>query len=368
MKKNNPLRKETIFINGRFLTQPITGVQRFAFEIITALDQRVINNLDFLQTHNIICLVPNEINQSMVPQWDNIIIQRCGILSGNFWEQIELPFFSRNGLLVNLCNIGPIMHHKQIVVFHDASVYAYPKTYSFGFRLKYYLFMGILSHTVKKILTVSQFSKKELSHYLGIGEETISVISEGCEHILRTPPDDRILVEYDLIKTPFLLAVGNESSQKNLSIVINTIEQSDDHSIPLAIAGGGFNKIFKKVKKTESPKVIYLGYVTDEQLRSLYSHALGFVFSSLYEGFGLPPLEAMICGCPVICSNKASMPEICGNAVEYFNPINIEELIHLLGDLVKNEALQNELRKRGYEQAKLFTWEKAADLLITYLK
>ena len=129
--------KKNIFINGRFLTQPITGVQRFAFELLKALDKNLINELKFVQTHNIICLVPNNIDDLLLPNWENITIQKCGKLAGNLWEQIELLFYSRNGLLVNLCNIGPIVHKNQIVVFHDASVYAYPKTYSLGFKIKY---------------------------------------------------------------------------------------------------------------------------------------------------------------------------------------------------------------------------------------
>lgn len=359
--------KKNVFINGRFLTQPVTGVQRFAFELLKALDKNLINELKFVQTHNIICLVPNNIDDLLLPNWENITIQKCGKFAGNLWEQIELLFYSRNGLLVNLCNSGPFVHRNQIVVFHDASVYAFPKTYSFGFKMKYYLFMGILSHTAQKILTVSQFSKKELSRYLKIGEEKISVISEGCEHILQFIPDDSILNENDLLKSPYLFAVGSKSSQKNMSRVVEALEKSGDNLVPLVIAGGGFSKVFTNVKKIESKKVIYLGYISDEQLRSLYSHALGFVFPSLYEGFGLPPLEAMICGCPVICSNKASMPEICGNAVEYFDPISIEEIDLSIINLITKPVLQNELRHKGYERAKLFTWEKAANQLIMFL-
>jgi glycosyltransferase involved in cell wall biosynthesis len=359
--------KNEVFINGRFLTQPTTGVQRFALELLSALDRSLKNDSIINQSNKLICLVPNHISDLLLPSWQNIAIQKCGKLSGNLWEQIELPFFSRNGLLLNLCNIGPLTHNKQIIVFHDASVFAFPQSYSVGFKLKYYLFMGILSRTAKQVLTVSQFSKKELAYYLKIKEESISVISEGCEHILHSAMDDQLLINNDLLKSSYILAVGSASSQKNLSSVIKAIEESSENSIPLVIVGGDFNKIFKYTKNAKSEKVMHLGYVTDAELRSLYSHALGFIFPSLYEGFGLPPLEAMACGCPVICSKKPSMTEICGDAVLYFDPNDVEDIRQTIERFVKEPTLQNDLRIKGYQQSGSYTWEKAANLLIKYL-
>ena len=130
------------------------------------------------------------------------------------------------------------------------------------------------------------------------------------------------------------------------------------------MAGGSFSKVFAKTNSIESPNILHLGYVTNEQLRALYENATAFVFPSLYEGFGLPPLEAMACGCPVLCSNRASLPEVCGDAALYFDPMNTPEIISRISELMGNPELQSALKAKGWEQASLYTWEQAARQLV----
>lgn len=358
---------ETIFINGRFFTQPSTGVQRFAFELLNALDMLLESDQTFINSTKIICLVPNKTKGYLLPHWKNIQIVVSGHLQDNLWEQIELPFLSRQGLLLNLCNIGPIFHFNQITVLHDASVFAVPETYSFLFKMKYRLIMWILGRTSKQILTVSNFSKKELARYLKIRENKISIIPEGCEHILSVSPDENILVDGRLPLTPYLLMVGSSSLHKNINTVIEAIELINDFPIPLVIAGGSFSNVFKTYNQYESQNIISLGYVTESELRTLFSKAIGFIFPSKYEGFGLPPLEAMACGCPVICSINASIPEICGDAALYFNPYNIDEIASQIEYLVSDSSLRESLKKKGYIRSKLFTWNDSAKMLLKLL-
>ena len=359
------MTQNPVYINGRFLTQPATGVQRFASELLNALDL-VLENKQI--GTEVICLIPNKAENILLPKWKNICIQKCGRLNGNLWEQLELSFYARRGLLIDLCNIGPILHLNQIVVFHDASVFAVPQTYSLAFKMKYRFIMGVLSHTARRILTVSQFSKKELARYLKLNEERITVISEGCEHILKTSREDSILNDRRLPHTPFLFAVGSAGLHKNLTNVIKAIEANGDHSIPLVIAGGSFSKVFKNAKNFDSKNIVPIGYVTDGTLRTLYSLAVGFIFPSVYEGFGLPPLEAMACGCPVICSNRASMPEICGDAALYFDPLNIADIQFQIQRLANDPLLQETLRQKGFLRAQQFTWEGTAQSFLNILE
>lgn len=357
-----------IFVNGRFLSQPITGVQRFARELLQSLDEILQEKSIGSKKITITCLVPFDVQNQDLPNWENIQISQVGKFSGNVWEQIDLPFFSRKGLLINLCNIGPLFHFNQIVVFHDASVFAVPAAYSFAFKVKYRLIMWVLGRSAKQILTVSEFSKKELARYLHINEKRLKVISEGCEHILQTKPDDSILKEKGLVNKRFVLAVGSSSAHKNLARVEEAIKADSKNSFFLAIAGGSFSKVFADTQHFDNPNILHLGFVSDGQLRALYEHAAGFIFPSLYEGFGLPPLEAMACGCPVICSNRASLPEICGDAASYFDPLNVEEIDILINQLVNDSSLRDSLKQKGFQKAKQFTWKKSAQVYFKILK
>ena len=340
-------------------------MQRFAEELLTAFDELVAGSE--YSDYSFICIVPTETDGLRLPEWQNIQIKSCGRLKGNLWEQIDLPFHARGGLLVDLCNIGPVLHFNQIAMIYDASVFAVPEAYSWTFRLKYKFIFFVLSRIARRLLTTSQFSKKELSRYLHISEKKFDVISGGCEHILRVLADDSLLQEHSLIGKPYFLAVGTSSRHKNLNAVIKAIQAYGDQLPNLVIAGGNFSKIFQNEELITSDKIIHLGFVTDGQLRSHYENAMAFIFPSLYEGFGLPPLEAMACGCPVIASNRASIPEVCGDSAYYVNPTDIDQLGMSLQRLSDSEILRNELRQKGYEQARQFTWKRAAAHLLQIL-
>ncbi len=350
-----------VYINGRFLTKPIIGVQRYASELLKALDRILENDKSISQKYQFVCLIPAETSPDSLPEWKNIQIQRCGRLHGNLWEQIELPFFSRKGLLIDLCNIGPIFHFNQMVVFHDASVFAVPAAYSSAFQIKYRVIFWILARTARQILTDSQFSRNELAHYLKINKNKIIAISAGCEHILNDAPNLSILKDERLADKSFLLTVGSSSPHKNVANLVKAMEKVSDQTIRLVIAGGSFSKVFKSMKALQSSRIIHLGYVTDAELRALYSQAIGFVFPSIYEGFGFPPLEAMTCGCPVICSNKSSLPEVCGDAALYFDPLNVQEITNQINQLINDSLLQNSLKQKGLERVKQYTWKKSAN-------
>ena len=352
-----------IYINGRFLTQPITGVQRSALEILKALDEHLSRHTEILSEHSFICLVPSKSPTNFYPKWKNIRIQQSGKLHGNLWEQIELPFFAGGGLLLCLCNIGPILHFNQVVVFHDASVFAVSKAYSASFKLKYRFIMRILARTAHSVITDSQFSRSQLAKYLKIKLEKISVVSLGSEHILESAPDYSVIHRNGLSENQYLITVGSSSPHKNVANLVNSFKKLNNE-IDFVIVGGKFSKVFNQVEELEEEHILRLGYVSDNELRALYEKAVCLVFPSYYEGFGFPPLEAMRCGCPVLSSNRASLPEICGEAVIYFDPFNIEEIYRSILRIIENPVLQQELRTKGYDQALKFNWQNAAEHLM----
>lgn len=358
---------KSIYINGRFITQPITGVQRSALEILKSLDDLLTHNDSLKQRYIFICLVPHDVHKNEIPNWQNIDLQIVGKLTGNLWEQIELPFFAQKGLLLCLCNIGPVFHFNQLVVFHDASVFAVPEAYSFPFLMKYRFIMWVLARTSRKIITDSIFSKNELVKYLKINKEKISVIPLGSEHIFNSTPDYSIMNNKLLKKNTYLLTVGSSSPHKNVTSLVTAFYQLSNKEIYLVIAGGKYSKVFKEVEESETDRIIRLGFVTDGELRALYENALCFIFPSYYEGFGFPPLEAMSCGCPVISSNSASLPEACGDAALYFNPNNINELSQQISQVLENENLRKEYIAKGLKQVEHFTWEKTVQNLISII-
>lgn len=351
-----------IFINGRFLTQSITGVQRYAVEVIKELDKLI-----DCKNYSFCLLVPkNIINGNLNIR--NIPIKQVGCLTGHLWEQIELPYYSRNGLLISLCNVAPLIKSNQIVTIHDAAVFGFPQAYSFAFRTWYKMIFIGLGKTTRNVITDSFFSKKELIHYSGVDQAKVKVIYLGKEHVFDCKTDKEILEKYNLAKKPFILAVSSMNPNKNFESIVKAIQLIDNENIDFVIAGGTNPKVFSKKDETLPDGVKHVGYVSDEELRTLYEHASCFVYPSFYEGFGLPPLEAMTCGCPVIVSNAASLPEVCGDAALYCDPYSPEDIADKIRLVLNDTTLRNNLIQKGLERSKLFTWDKCAKEVLNVIE
>jgi glycosyltransferase involved in cell wall biosynthesis len=312
-----------------------------------------------LTNQEVRCLIPRTTNIN--PGWKNIQIKKIGRFSANLWEQIDLPLSTARGLLFSTANIGPYFSRNQVVAIHDPSVFAVPFTYSLPFQLKYRTILNKVGKTALKIITFSEFSRRELQHWCKIPEEKIAVIYEGREHILSQPADETIFSRLGIGEHPFFLAVGSNSLHKNFAAAAHAFENAQFTNVDFVVTGGDFPKVFKASKDTLSSSFRKTGYISDGELRALYNRAVGLVYPSLYEGFGLPPLEAMTCGCPVICSNAASLPEVCGDAAVYCNPNDINEISNQMKRLVSEPGLRTQLREKGIIQAGKFSWRSAAE-------
>ncbi|MCM1984211.1 glycosyltransferase family 4 protein [Lyngbya confervoides] len=345
-----------LFINGRFLTQQVTGVQRYARELVQAIDTLIAADELPNPFEAITVLVPpgTEISLSL----SNLPIQAVGRWQGHLWEQIDLPRYSRGGLLVNLGNTAPLGKRDQVLTLHDVSIYAVPEAYSWAFRAWYGLLFHQLSRKVLRLLTVSQFSKREIAHHLGIPLDRVKVIYEGREHMQRISPDPSILRQAQLENQPFVLAVSSLSPHKNFRAVVQALPYLSDLSdLKVVIIGGRNRQVFAAADDlAQSQQIVRLGYIGDRQLKALYESAWGFIHASYYEGFGLTPLEAMVCGCPVLVSKAASMPEVCGDAALYFDPSDPQAIAHQVRRLFLNPALRAELRQKAMAQAQKFSW------------
>jgi glycosyltransferase involved in cell wall biosynthesis len=185
------------------------------------------------------------------------------------------------------------------------------------------------------------------------------VVSEGGEHILREPADVSVIDKFKLSGRRFVLALGSSSPNKNLSAIVKAMHLLEDPDLLLVAAGGGNSRIFAEARVSD-PRLISTGYVTDAQIRALFEHASCFVFPSFYEGFGLPPLEAMNCGCPVVVSDRASLPEVCSTAALYCDPADPGTIAAQLRKVLGSDAAREDLRAAGRERAAHFSWDRAA--------
>lgn len=361
---NQPLATGTkpIFINGKFFGQRVTGVQRFARETVAALDL-LIEEPQFARYKGRFTVLLPTLTEAQKPRLQNISIVNVDGRASHMWEQFKLPVASRGGLLLNLSGSAPILNPGQICTLHDAAVFDFSSAYSRGFRLWYQNAFKIHARLASRILTVSEFSKSRLIHHLGVSPHKIGVIPNGSDHISRIQPVEDILKRLVLTPRRYLLAVGSSHPAKNFAKLMSAFQSLDADGMTLVVVGGKNSSVFASVHD-DSPynarNVVYAGAVSDGDLISLYANALAFIFPSLYEGFGIPPLEAMACGCPVAASNAASIPEVCGEAVTYFDPHSAEDISSAMQRIISSEQLRDDLTARGRARAAQYTWRRAA--------
>jgi len=268
--------------------------------------------------------------------------------------------------------LTPQKQGRSVLTIHDLCFLVYKKYAIKSSRLHYGRRIKSYAQGADAIITISQNSKKDIINYLDISPERIFVIPAGKDQKFKPQNDpetiSKIREKYRL-KRAFILHVGTLEPRKNLVGLIQAYHRSKARKeYQLVIAGGKgwmYKEIFKTVEKLGLTKeVIFTGYVPEDDLPALYSASSLFVFPSLYEGFGLPPLEAMACGTPVVTSKVSSLPEVTGDAALLVDPFNIEEIKDSIDLVLSDQKLASSLKKKGLERAGLLTWEKTAEKTI----
>ncbi|GHU53213.1 glycosyl transferase family 1 [Clostridia bacterium] len=264
--------------------------------------------------------------------------------------------------------VPPFVKGKTIATVHDMAVHRFPETVRA--KTKYMLFAS-LKKSFKRadmILTVSEFSKREILRFYDYPEEKIRVVYNGVDLRKYNPQIggekiDETKAKYGLPEE-YILYLGTLEPRKNIERLIDAYARVKANVPPLVLAGGKgwlYKGIFEKVKSLNLEKnVIFTGYIDGTDKPALYAGAMFFVFPSLYEGFGLPPLEAMACGTPLLVSNAASMPEVCGDCAVYTDPESVSEIAEGLKRLSGDKLLRNSLSAAGLSRAKLFDWDESA--------
>jgi glycosyltransferase involved in cell wall biosynthesis len=348
-------------INGRFLTQPQSGVQRYAREVVTALDRELQSNIaDATPTQDPIrveLLIPA--NASVDISLTTILPRRVGRLSGHAWEQLELPFHA-NGPLLSLCNTGPVLHPNQIVAIHDVNTREFPQSYTRTFRLAYRVLQPILGKTAQSITTVSNFSANQIAVYKIAAPSKITQAPNGCDHTKRwhqqTPAIRNIRIDHDTI-----LVLGTNAPHKNLRLLTGLADRFANHGLRLAVIGMTSDRVFNAdARNSDHPAIQWCGRVPDNELAYHFANALCLAFPSWTEGFGLPPLEAMSLGCPVVASDRTSIPEVCGQAAIYAAPHDPDAWLAAFLALRNDTDMRQKLIAAGHIQASRYTWQATA--------
>ena len=375
MEKEGGIILKRIIINGRFLLHRVTGVERYARELVQALD-------GIVPPGRIEMAVPPEAEE--IPVYRNIEVHRIGRLPNRLWEHVSFPAYvkRRGGIALNLCNVAPLIS-PGIATVHDLKPIVHPEYYSQKFVAWYRLLFGNALRRSPALLTVSKFSAKEILRHYHIDPHRLHLIPDGWQHFERIAYDPYALERYGLQAGEYYFSMGSRDPGKNLDWVI---ESARRHPEMIYAVSGSINKEVFAASDRSRPNdkgqdgtrkngtdlndtgrtgtgcadampenVRLLGYVTDEVAKTLMRDCKAFLFPSLYEGFGMPPLEALSAGCScVVVSDIPVMHEIFEDEAVYVNPLAVE-------DFVCREADAGKILAK-------YSWKKSAKKLLRILK
>ena len=344
-------------IDGLFLTQRITGIQRYAFELCLEIDKKI--DKDVLEI-----LVPANIDETIkknIPEYKNIKVTYYGKYNGIKWQQIDLANYLRKNKRKGqfLTNIFPLSYPKGNITIHDVSYKANPNFFTskrdrisaLWHRLNYW----VAAKSKMQILTDSYFSRDEIIKYYHVNPKRIKVVYVGWQHMQRICEADDTYKRYaELENKEYYFAMSTLAPNKNFKWIIEAARQNPDSIF--AIAGGGALKENEEAKRLNN--LCLLGYVTDEDAKILMKNCKAFIFPTLYEGFGMPPLEAIASGARcIIISDTPCMKEVYTDNAVYISPekythIDFEQIGHL-EDVHNYEHLLSR-----------YSWEKSAKKIL----
>lgn len=341
-----------------------TGTERYSYELITALDHVASSDIHFR-------LYVNGRRDQLPPVSERATIH--DIRLPRLWTHLRLgptSWRTRPHVLFVPAHVVPLLHPPTVVTIHDVGYRAFPETHPARRRLELELTTRWNLRAARHVITISHATKRDLINWYGADPDRITVTHHGCSSIFAPPADPRVVAavtaHYGLGQRPYLLYIGTVQPRKNLSRVIDALALTiaAGYDLDLVIVGkrGWLSEPIER-RAGElgiANRVHFTGFVADADLPALLAGALAFVFPSLYEGFGMPVVEAMACGTPVITSNSSSLPEIAGDAALLVDPLDTNAIAAAIMRLNDDHDLRATLRQRGLARARLFNWETCA--------
>jgi glycosyltransferase involved in cell wall biosynthesis len=283
--------------------------------------------------------------------------------AGHLWEQLVLPSrarAARAGLLLSPANLAPLAWPRNVVVIHDAAALRDPSWYSRGYVAAQRALLPRIARGALHVVTVSEFSRREIVELLGVAPERVSVVPGGVDE--RFSPDvDRAAAAARLgLARPYVLTVASATARKNLGALTPAAARLAREGIEVVVAGGDRPQFADRSRGDGHGDVRRLGHVDEELLPGLYAGALAFVLPSLYEGFGLTCLEAMAAGVPVVAADRGALPETCDGAALLVDPTDREALAAAIAQAVHDDDWRASARAAGLARAAELSWDRTA--------
>lgn len=348
-------------INGDFVALKPTGVPRYAREVTLALDQLISQGHPLTQNLSVQIILPRpiqdlplqEIQHRVLPEFNKPRIPQ-------FWAQFQLPWKVRGGL-ISFCNLAPLFARRHIVCIHDVYSWTEPKSFSFGFRLAHRVILPGLGRLAQAVTTVSTLSRDQLVHYNVVPEHKIVVTYNGADHAMRWRSE---VSKLRLGSRPFCFCIGRKEQHKNMELIWRIAPALDRLGLDVYMAGDLSESTLSSYGGDRPPNIRLLGRISDDDLAKAFHSALCFLFPSRIEGFGLPAVEAMTCGCPVVAADAPCLPEVLGEAALYARPDDAAGWITAISRLHQSPDLRRDLVGRGHVQATKYSWRGIAEIYL----
>lgn len=362
--------KDKVFINATSTLENPVGIgvytKELTAELIRSSSGHNIDCLAFTSSHELKSSFTDNI--SLVSRYTSPSLNYRGYVLRLLWLQFIMAYHllrQKPDIIYSTVPEGMLIPlEKQIITVHDLLPIRYPELYP---RMRYHFscILPILLRNAKAIICISEHTKNEVINYFGIRDSLIHVIYAGFNGSRFYKRSKGFVLQKYGISNDYLLFIGDMRPYKNLERTLDAIKRLKNRTIQFVIGGKKDSRFYPAVARKVGElhledSVVFLDYVHEDDLPYLYSEAKLLIFPSLYEGFGLPPLEAMACGCPVIVSRAASLPEVCGDAAYYVDPLSVDSIALGISTVLDNANIQKTLISKGLEQSKLFSWEKSA--------
>ncbi|MDJ1157080.1 glycosyltransferase family 1 protein [Chelatococcus sp. SYSU_G07232] len=354
----HPVRHWTI--NGDFTALEPTGVARYAREVTVALDTLVAEGHPLAQDLAVTLVIPRALREPL-PLRALAVEQLAEFRSPRlpqFWVQVQLPFRVRGGLL-SFCNLAPVSVMRQIVCIHDLNTWTSPESYSLIFRLAHRIILPLLGQRCHTITTVSEFSRDQLVQFCVAPEDKIVVTYNGHEHAKRW--GSHRIAARAAGNRPFVLGLGRAHRHKNTGLLWRLADGLDEMGLDIHVAGRFDAAAFAIEGRGPPRNLRLLGRIDDEEFGRALRDALCFLFPSRTEGFGLPGIEAMALGCPLVSADVPCLREIYGDAALYAGPDEPTAWIAAIDRLRRDRVLREEFVLRGLARAERYSWRTIAE-------